>query len=290
MNNALVWLDGELLPAAEAQIPVLDHGLLYGDGVFEGIRFHDKRVFRLAAHLRRLHDSARAIALRIPLGGEDLYRAIHHTVQAYPGEDGYIRLLVTRGVGPLGISTEGCEQPRVIIIVDQVAVVPPARYAAGLKLASVATRRAAVDVLDPRIKSLNYLASVMARLEAQLAGADEALLLNQAGRVAEGAAENLFVVRDHALLTPPSTEGALAGITRGAIMEVARDQGIPVHEQSLSRYDVYTADECLLCGTGAGILPVREVDGRSLRHCPGPVTEGLQAGYRALLMAEDIHQ
>lgn len=282
MSNALVWMDGELLPAAEARISVLDHGLLYGDGVFEGIRFHGKRVFRLSSHLRRLHASAQAIALRIPLDGASLTQAIQDTVDAFADDDGYIRLLVTRGVGALGISTQGCDDPKVIIIVDQVAVVPPERRAAGLRLASVATRRAAVDVLDPRIKSLNYLGSVMARMEAQLAGADEALMLNQSGHVTEGAAENLFVVRDNALYTPPTATGALAGITRGAIMEVARDHRIPVHEAQLSRYDVYTADECLLCGTGAGILPVREVDGRVLRHCPGPVTERLMEGYQAL--------
>lgn len=283
MDHALVWMNGAILPASKAKISVFDHGLLYGDGIFEGLRFFSKQVFRLPLHLRRLYASARAIALHIPLDEAGLVAAINSTVAAFPDEDGYIRLLVTRGIGPLGISTTGCEHPQVIIIVDQVAVVPPERRAAGLKLASVPTRRAAMDVLDPRIKSLNYLGSVMARMEAQLAGADEALMLNQAGQVAEGAAENLFVVRDGVLLTPPTSDGALGGITRGALMEVAQQLGIPVREVHLSRYDVYTADECLLCGTGAGVLAVREVDGRPLPSCPGPLTRQLMEGYEGLV-------
>jgi branched-chain amino acid aminotransferase len=284
-EQALCWLNGRLMPAAEARVSVLDHGLLYGDGVFEGIRFYHRRAFRLAAHLQRLSDSARALALELPVDAATLSTAIDATIAAAPWESGYLRLVVTRGVGALGLDPSSCTAPSVFILAGTLQLIT-AEGRRGARLIIAATRRLGADGLDPRIKSLNYLNPILARLEAQHAGADEAIMLNAAGRVAEGTADNVFIVRARRLLTPPVTEGALEGVTRGILLELAGAAGIEALERPLSPYDLHTADECLLTGTAAELVPVAEIDGRPLRHCPGPVYTELAGRFQQLVAAE----
>ena len=271
MNKGVCWLDGKILPLDRARIPVLDHGLLYGDGVFEGIRFYAGVPFLLKEHLRRLRDSSRAIALACPWTDRELTEVTTAVIDAFEGEQGYIRMIVTRGDGPLGIDPAPCRSPRLIVIAGRLEMVNHAARASGVRLITASTRRLPPDGLDPRIKSLNYLNHILARIEANRAGVDEAVLLNAQGRVAEGTADNLFIVRDSRLLTPPVIDGALPGITRALILELAGEMGIETCEQSLAPYDLHTADECFLTGTGAELIPVREIDGRPLDTCPGPV-------------------
>lgn len=282
-DSTLCWMNGRIVPAAQARVPVLDHGLLYGDGVFEGIRFYRRRAFRLRAHLERLADSARAIALSLPLALDELAAAVDSLIAACALDDGYLRLVVTRGVGPLGLDPRGCAMPAVFIVADRLSLVGDTVRERGARVIVAATRRLAPDGLDPRIKSLNYLNHILARLEANQAGADEAILLNSQGRVAEGTADNVFVVHHGRLLTPPVTDGALAGITRAAIMALAGEAGIPVVEASLAPYDLYTSDEVFLTGTGAELIPVASVDGRCMGACPGPVYLDLSRRFRALV-------
>ena len=284
-EQALCWLNGRLMPAAEASVSVLDHGLLYGDGVFEGIRFYHRRAFRLAAHLRRLADSARALALELPMDAAALSAAIAEVIAAASWESGYLRLVVTRGTGALGLDPRSCAKPSIFIIADTLRLMPEQGHR-GARLIIAATRRLGADGLDPRIKSLNYLNPILARLEANHAGADEAIMLNGAGRVAEGTADNVFIVREHRLLTPPVTEGALDGVTRALMLELARAAGIESTERPLAPYDLYTADECFLTGTAAELVPVAEIDGRPLRQCPGPVYTELTARFQALIATE----
>lgn len=264
MHQALCWINGTLMPAAEARVSVFDHGLLYGDGVFEGIRFYGGRPFRLAAHLRRLADSARALHLELPYATAELERAVLEIVAAYTAPDGYLRLVATRGEGKLGIDPSSCARATVFIIADTLALVDDEVHQRGAKLVLAATRSTAADELDPRVKSLNYLNRILARIEATQAGADEAVLLNRQGCVCEGTAENIFVVRDGILSTPPPSDGALAGITRQVVMEVAAALALPCREQSLTPFDLYAADECFLTGTGAELVPVHSVAGRLL--------------------------
>lgn len=284
-DQAICWLDGHLMPAAEASVSVFDHGLLYGDGVFEGIRFYHRRVFRLAAHLQRLADSARVLALELPLDAAGFGAAIAQTIAATPWESGYLRLVVTRGVGALGLDPRSCSRPCMFIIADRLKLMAEDSHR-GARLIIAATRRLGADGLDPRIKSLNYLNPILARLEANHAGADEAIMLNTAGRVAEGTADNVFIVRERQLFTPPVTEGALDGVTRGILMELAAAAGIRAAERPLSPYDLYTADECFLTGTAAEVVPVAEIDGRPLRQCPGPVYTELSTRFQALIDEE----
>jgi len=285
-RDAVCWMNGEVVPAAEATVSVLDHGLLYGDGVFEGIRFYNHRAFRLGAHLERLALSARAIALQIPYEPEALSAAVGQTIAAFGQLDGYLRLVVTRGAGPLGLDPRGCARPNVFLIAARLSLADASVREQGARLIMASTRRLPADGLDPRIKSLNYLNHILARIEANHAGADEAVLLNGAGRVAEGTAENLFVVRGGELLTPPVIDGALDGITRNCIMELAADAGLPVREAPLAPYDLYTADECFLTGTGAELIPVRDIDGRPLVGCPGPVFRDLEQRFADLVARE----
>ena len=283
MAQALCWLDGEILPADQARVPVLDHGLLYGDGIFEGIRFYGGHPFLLKEHLTRLRRSARAIALDLHWDDTELGGFIDQLIAAFTRPEGYIRLIVTRGEGPLGIDPSHCKAPRLIIIADALEMIPARQRAAGARLIIAATRRLAPDGLDPRIKSLNYLNAILARLEATHAGADEAVLLNRDGNVAEGTADNIFIVRDGVLLTPPSHDGALAGITRQLILDLAREHAIKVEPSTLGPYDLYTADECFLSGTGAELIPVREIDGRPLPHCPGPIYQRCAEAFQAAI-------
>lgn len=286
MNEAACWLNGELLPARVACVPVSDHGLLYGDGVFEGIRFYHGRAFRLAEHLDRLQRSAAAIRLMLPCDRAALTAAVAATIAAYGRPDGYLRLVVTRGAGRLGLDPASCPKPNLFILADELTLVSEAVRAQGARVIIAATRRIAPDALDPRIKSLNYLNHILARIEATQAGADEAILLNAQGRVAEGTADNVFVARGGVLLTPPADDGALEGITRAAVLELAAAGGIPWAVRSLGAFDLYTAEECFLTGTGAELIPVREVDGRAAGACPGPVFRRLQAEFHRLVERE----
>lgn len=284
-EQALCWMNGQLQPAATATVSVFDHGLLYGDGVFEGIRFYRRRPFRLADHLQRLELSARAIALPLPYSRQVLSTAVAEIIAAYPSPDGYLRMVATRGVGSLGLDPRSCRRPTLFIIADGLNLLDEVRRR-GARVMIAATRRLAADGLDPRIKSLNYLNPILARMEANQAGADEAILLNGAGRVAEGTADNIFVVHQGKLLTPPASEGALAGVTRAVVIELAIAAGIPVAEMPLTLYDLYGADECFLTGTAAELVPVAELGGRAVGASPGPLFLELERRFRALIEFE----
>ena len=279
-EQGVCWIGGEIVPADQAKVSVLDHGLLYGDGVFEGIRFYAGRAFLLQAHIRRLADSARAIALALPWSMEYLADVVGQVIAAYGQPTGYVRLLVTRGPGQLGINPAGCTKPELIAIADRLQMVDEKSMQRGIRTIIASTRRLSVDGLDPRIKSLNYLNNILAKIEANHAGVEEALMLNQQGHLAEGSADNVFIVRNGTLLTPPTSDGALDGITRKLVIDLAIEADIRVREMSLAPYDLYTADECFLTGTGAELIPVREVDGRNLSNCPGPVFSRLSEEFR----------
>ena len=283
---AVCWLDGAIMPGEQATVSVFDHGLLYGDGIFEGIRFYQYRPFRLQQHLRRLGHSATAIDLALPYTPTQLEGAIAALIQAFGKPDGYLRLVVTRGKGGLGVNPVSCKQPTVFIVADTLSVVPPAVRQHGARLIIAATRRLPPDGLDPRVKSLNYLNHVLARIEANHANADEAILLNAHGHVSEGTTDNIFIMRDAMLLTPPVTDGALDGVTRGVILELASEMGLASAERTLSPYDLYTADECFLSGTAMELIPVREIDGRLLPACPGQVYLRLQQAFVERIAAE----
>jgi len=273
-------IDGQLVNSEAANISVMDHGLLYGDGVFEGLRFYNKRVFCCAEHLDRLADSACAIGLKLPMPCQQMVQAIEATVEASDQRDGYIRLIVTRGAGPLGIDSTLCANPRTIIIVDQLSLVPDVILQKGIKVIVAATRRFSPDQLDPRIKSLNYLNQIMARREATAAGASEAILLNQWGRIAEGSADNIFIVKAGVLMTPPISEGALDGITRKVVLQLAEQHNIATEQCPLTPMDLVTADECFLTGTGAEMIPVSAVGDQHLR-AQRPIFDQLQQAFQA---------
>ena len=281
-----VWIDGRIVEGADARIPVTDHGLLYGDGVFEGIRVYGGRVVRLDAHLRRMYASARLLGLAIP---EGLHEIVLETLRAFGAENAYVRLIVTRGEGPLGVDPTRCGPPRTICIVDELQIYAPEKAARGLDLVTVSMRQPASDALDPRVKSLNYLNSVLAKLEARRRDADEALILNTAGNVAEAAVANVFCVRGGLLLTPPATDGALEGITRDSVLRLAGELGIPAREQTLGRYDLLSGEEVFLTGSGVGIAPVRSLDGEVISsEVPGPLTAKLRAAFLDLVHSEGI--
>jgi len=272
----IIFMNDRLVPEDEARVSVFDHGLLYGDGVFEGLRSYSGRVFRLDAHLDRLAASARAICLEIPLGKEALARAVNDTLAANKLADGYVRLVVTRGAGSLGLDPNRTKNPQVIVIADTISLYPREHYEQGLRIVTAATQRTQSAALSPRIKSLNYLNNIMAKLEGLQAGCVEALMLNHKGEVAECTGDNVFVVRGGRLLTPPPDAGILEGITRGAVMELAHAAGIDCREVTLVRHDLYTAEECFLTGTAAEVIPVVEIDGRKIGSGrPGPVTARL---------------
>jgi len=280
----IVFMNDRLVPEDEARVSVFDHGLLYGDGVFEGMRSYSGRVFRLDAHLDRLWESAQAICLKIPHTEEAVAQAVNDTLAANGLADGYVRLLVTRGAGTLGLDPNRTKNPQVIVIADTISLYPREHYEKGLRIVTAATQRTQAAALSPRIKSLNYLNNIMAKLEGLQAGCVEALMLNHKGEVAECTGDNIFVVRKGLLLTPPPDAGILEGITRGAVMELARSAGIDCREATLTRHDLYTAEECFLTGTAAEVIPVVEIDGRSIgTGRPGPVTAKLLAAFHALV-------
>ncbi len=286
MTTPVYWLNGRVVPPEQACIPLNDHGLLYGDGVFEGIRFYHGRAFRLAPHLERLERSARALCLVLPYSAHALATAVTETIASFDEADGYLRVVATRGTGKLGLDPKSCARPNLFIIADALAMVGAEVRTRGARVIISSTRRLPPDGLDPRIKSLNYLNHIMARIEAANAGADEAILLNAQGRVTEGTADNVFIVRAGTLATPPTSEGALQGITRGLILELAQELGMDCAEVPLSPYDLYTADECFLTGTGAELIPVREVDGRTMKSSPGPTFEVVQRAFKSLVRRE----
>ena len=278
-----VFIDGKYYDGRAAKISVFDHGLLYGDGVFEGIRAYHGRVFKLREHIDRLFCSAKAILLNIPMSHAHLMHAVVEACRKNKIHDGYIRLVVTRGVGTLGLNPNRCKNPSVIIIADKIQLYPPAFYQKGMEIVTVPTTRNLHSALNPAIKSLNYLNNILAKIEANNAGCEEAVMLNAEGFVAECTGDNLFIVKKGELLTPPLSAGALYGITRQTVMELAEEAGLKVAEPNLTRYDLFCADECFLTGTGAEIVPVVKIDGRIIGGGkPGPVTRQLEDDYHAL--------
>ena len=271
-----IYIDGKLYAKEDAKISVYDHGLLYGDGVFEGIRSYRGKVFRMQAHLDRLWDSAKGILLIIPMTKEQMARAIEDTLAVNGIQDGYIRVVVTRGAGSLGLDPSRCEKPQVIIITDYISLYPEELYRTGLEIITVSVARNHPAALSPRIKSLNYLNNILAKIEGQHAGCVEALMLNHKGEVAECTGDNIFLVRNGTLLTPSIESGILEGITRDAVIEIASAAGIVVREIPLTKHDVYIADECFLTGTAAEVIPVVKVDSRRIgTGLPGPITRDL---------------
>ena len=278
-----IYLDGQLVDEKDAKISVFDHGLLYGDGIFEGIRFYNRRIFRLDQHIERLYDSAKAILLTIPISKEEMIQATRETCAANGLENGYIRLVVTRGTGPMGLSPYKCPKATVFIIAASISLYSESAYETGLTMATVATRRPRHDILSPLVKSLNYLNNVMAKVEAIQAGAEEGLMLNDQGLVAECTGDNVFVVRHGAIATPPLSAGALDGITRSVVFEIASELGIPIRETDMSRHEIYTADECFLTGTAAEVIAAVKLDQRVIGDgAPGPITQRVIAKFREL--------
>jgi branched-chain amino acid aminotransferase len=278
-----VYINGKLFDKNEAKVSVYDHGLLYGDGVFEGIRVYSGRVFRLREHIDRLYDSARHIWLEIPLSRDQMSKAVEDTVRVNDKRDGYIRLIVTRGAGSLGLDPRKTTDPQVIVIVDDISLYPPEVYESGLEVVTAATIRNHPNALNPRIKSLNYLNNILAKIEAIRAGCLEAIMLNPNGEVAECTGDNIFVVKKGDLRTPPPHAGILEGVTRGAVLELARKANIPTHEMTLTRHDIYAADECFLTGTAAEVIAVVKCDGRVIgTGKPGPITKQLREAFHRL--------
>jgi len=282
-SDLKVFLDGKIVPVADARISVFDHGLLYGDGVFEGIRSYNGRVFRLESHLQRLEDSARAIRLQLPMALGELNKAVYDTLKANNIINGYIRLVVTRGVGTLGLSPNRTSNPSVFIIADQIELYPKELYENGMAVISSSVVRNHPNALSPRIKSMNYLNNILAKIEALDADVYEAIMYNHLGFVAECTGDNLFLVRDGVLLTPPISAGILEGITRNAVIELIGKRNLVLHEIDLTRHDIYVADECFLTGTAAEVIPVTSLDGRAIgAGKPGPITRDLLERFRKL--------
>ena len=278
-----VYINGKLYPKDEAKISVFDHGLLYGDGVFEGIRCYNGNIFKLSEHIDRLYDSAKAISMEIQLARDELKDAVINTLKANNLKDSYIRLIVTRGVGKLGLNPFLCEESQVIIITDFIQLYSKELYEKGLDAIIVPTIRNHSDALNPNVKSLNYLNNILAKIECINAGATEGIMLNKDGYVAEGTGDNIFIVKDNGIITPPTTAGILIGITRNVVIELANEAGMTVKEEQLTRDDLYNADECFLTGTAAEIIPVVNLDGRKIASGkPGKVTLSLLKKYQEL--------
>ena len=283
-----IWIDGQYFTRDTAKISVFDHGLLYGDGVFEGIRVYDNRIFRLREHLERLYDSAKAIALTIPMPIDEMARTTQEAVAKSGIANAYLRHVITRGVGDLGLDPRKCPKATVIIIVDTIKMFPAEKLAEGLVVVTASTPVPNREALSPRVKSLNYLAHIMAKLEGIHAGADEVIMLSTDGEVAEGSGQNIFIVKDGVVKTPPPVAGILKGVTRDAVLELAAEIGLPAREEHLNRYDVYTADEAFFTGTASELIPIRVVDGREIgTERPGPATRRLQAAFQELVRRSD---
>ena len=289
-EEALCWIDGAIVPAGEARISVFDHGLLYGDGVFEGLRFYHGKTFMLDAHLHRLAESARAIALQLPCDAAAIASAIEALIARRGGGDGYLRLVVTRGPGALGIDPRKCGRPTMFIIADELRIHDVDEAAAGISLHVAGTRRLPAACLDPAIKSLNYLNNILARIEANRAGCDEALMLNLDGNVSEGSVDNIFIVTNGVIATPPLADGLLAGITRALIIDLAREAGLRVDEVSLTLDDLLAADECFLTGTGAELVPVASIGEHRLPAAETPLMPVIVREFRKRIARDCLRQ
>ena len=279
-----IYIDGKLYDKEDAKISVFDHGLLYGDGVFEGIRKYNGKIFKCVEHIDRLFESARAIGIRMPMSKKEVIKAMEDTLKANDLKDGYVRLLVTRGIGDLGLDPKLCEKPSVIIIADKIQLYPPEIYEKGLELITAATPRNHQEALSPRIKSLNYLNNIMAKMEGHQANVREVVMLNLDGYVCECSADNILLVKNGVLKTPPASAGILKGITRDTIMEIAQESGTEVREENITRFDLYVADEVFLCGTAAELIAAVKIDGRVINDGkPGPVFKELLGKFRELV-------
>ena len=279
----LIYIDGKFLPPEEAKISVFDHGLLYGDGVFEGIRCYNGFVFKLDEHLERLYDSAKSLMLKIPIPIEVLKDDVLETLRRNQLHEGYIRLVVTRGIGDLGLDPDKCPNPSIIIIADKIALYPQNYYEDGLEIVTVSVRRNYPEAINPRVKSLNYLNNILAKIEAKQSGAVEALMLNNDGYVVECSGDNIFLVKNEKIITPPSHIGILEGVTRNSVISLALEAGFTVDERIFTRHDIYIADECFLTGTAAEVIPVVKLDQRVIGNGePGKVTQKLIAAFRHL--------
>ncbi|CAM3946908.1 branched-chain-amino-acid transaminase [Alkalicoccus chagannorensis] len=289
MSSQWIYLDSGFVKKEDAVISVFDHGLLYGDGVFEGIRAYSGNIFKLDEHISRLYDSAQSIMLTIPYTKEEMQQIIVETIRRNKLDSAYIRVVVSRGAGNLGLDPSNCSRPNVIVIAEKLALFPAELYERGLKMGSVASRRNRPDVLSPQVKSLNYLNNVLVKLEANQAGVDEALMLNDQGYVTEGSADNIFIVKNGRIITPPVYLGALEGITRNAIIDIADGLGYSVSETPFTRHDVYTADEVFLTGTAVEVIAVVDVDGRTVADGqPGAVTNHLLREFRKVVEIDGI--
>lgn len=279
-----VYIDGKFYDKEEAKISVFDHGLLYGDGVFEGIRSYNRRVFKLAEHIDRLYNSAKAIMLEIPVSKREIEQAVLETLRVNNLADAYIRLVVTRGVGDLGLDPRKCKNPSIIIITDKIVLYPQEFYEKGLEVITVSTRRNLPSAINPAIKSLNYLNNIFAKIEAIKAGCEEAIMLNEDGYVAECTGDNIFIIKNNVLITPPIYIGALPGITRDTVIEIAKTKlKLMVKEEPFTIYHVYTADECFLTGTAAEVIPVVKVDSRIINDGkPGELTKQIMKEFKEL--------
>ncbi|RKU38778.1 branched-chain amino acid aminotransferase [Candidatus Poribacteria bacterium] len=277
----LIYIDGEFLPKAAAKVSVFDHGLLYGDGVFEGIRSYNGRVFKLDEHLERLYDSAKSIMLQIPMPIETMKEQVLETLRLNQLTEAYIRLIVTRGVGDLGLDPDKCPKPTIIIIADKITLYPPKFYEEGLEIVTVSIRRNYAEAINPRIKSLNYLNNILAKIEGKQAGAEEVLMLNAEGYVVECSGDNIFWIKNEVLVTPPVHMGILEGVTRNSVIDLAREAGMQVEERVFTRHDLYIADECFLTGTAAEVIPVVKIDQRPIGDGqPGKITQKLIDAFR----------
>lgn len=284
-----IYLNGEFVKKEDAKVSVYDHGFLYGDGIFEGIRIYNGNIFKCKEHLERLYDSAKSIMLTIPMTIEEMEAALIESVKKNGLRDGYIRLVVSRGYGDLGLDPRRCREANIIIIVEQLAIYSESDYENGLKIVSVSTRRNIPDALNPKIKSLNYLNNILVKIQANLAGVGEALMLNAEGYVAEGSGDNIFIVKNGILYTPPTYIGALAGITRATIIDICHELGYPVKEEPFTLHDVYVADEVFLTGTAAEVIAVREVDGRVIGEGKaGPITTHLLKEFRKIVEIDGV--
>jgi len=284
-----VYIDGKFYPKDEAKVSVFDHGLLYGDGVFEGIRTYDGLIFKLKEHIGRLYHSAHAIMLEIPMTKDEMVEAVKKTLRENDMKDAYIRLIVTRGIGDLGLDPRKCAKPTVIIITDKIKLYPQELYEKGLEIVTISTQRNIHESVNPQIKSLNYLNNILAKVEAINAGVEEAVMLNSEGYVAECTGDNIFTVKNGAIYTPPIHSGVLRGITRGAVIDIAHLKEIPIHEEVLTRYDLFTADEMFLTGTAAEIIPVVKMDGRKIGDGkPGKMTLKLITEFHKLTKIDGV--
>lgn len=284
-----IYIDGKFLPKENAKISVFDHGLLYGDGVFEGIRTYDGLIFKLKEHIDRLYQSAHTIMLEIPMSKNEMIKAIKRTLRENKLKDAYIRLVVTRGIGDLGLDPRKCYKATIIIITDKIKLYSSEFYKKGMEIVTIPTQRTIHEAINPQIKSLNYLNNILAKVEAINAGVEEAVMLNSEGYVAECTGDNIFIVKKGALLTPPVHIGVLRGITRGAIMDIARAKDIPVCEETLTRYDLFNADECFLTGTAAEIVPVVKIDGRTIANGkPGRMTLSLASEFHKITRKDGV--